>query len=220
MKVHKKNKLKDLLIAVLYLEILFFVFILPLAYSFSVIGLILAEMLYIEISYFLSILFRFKENLNKLTVFLFSILNISLVFITSLITLNSVINFVSLFAGIPALVAVLSMRSSNFIKNLEKVNKGVQEYMSHILVIVSFLFLVMSDYVSFTAQTIEQFAICVSFILISGIMGVVYFYEKSDTGKKNELRKALLFSYSSILLLLVFIIISVLFLINLPLSFI
>jgi hypothetical protein len=207
-----------------YFVILTICFFSPLLFSFSVRGLVLSEMLYIIISEYLSFIFYrkslgFKEELNKLTFFLFSVLNISLIFITSFIFLNSAINFISLFIGIPAFVVVASLYSHNFISNLEKVSKEALDYMSKVVVIISILFLVLSGHISFSSQVIEQLAVCMCFILISGIAGVIYFYEKSDSENKiSPLRKALLFSYSFFLLLLVFVVISSLLVISLPVS--
>lgn len=220
----KTNYTNKMILITVYFVILALCFFLPLLLSFSVVGLILAEMLYLVVSAYLSFFYKkppsFKEELNKLTFKLFSVLNISLVFITSLVIFNSSMKLISLFIGLPAFVAVTSLYSSTFISDLERVRKEALDYMSKVIVVISILFLVLSEHILFSSQIVEQLAVCVCFILISGVIGINYFYERGTNNNRSPLQKALLFSYSSILLLLVFVVISSLLIISLPVSLI
>ncbi|MCK4730064.1 MAG: hypothetical protein KAT28_01990 [Candidatus Aenigmarchaeota archaeon] len=229
MKIHKKNKVskKDLLIAILYLEILVSAFILPLMGFYSVLGLILSEVFYIILAYWLHPKLKTlnptqKRKFNLGIIILFISLNLGIILEPySLIngtypTIKSISSYITL----PALFSLFIL-TSHSLNHLEKIAKEAMEYISKIMIIITFLFLIISNNILFSQTVIEIIVIGICFILVSGVIGIAYLYEKVDSKKnKSDLRKSLLFSYSFFLLLLVFMMTSLSIITNLPLSLI
>ena len=103
-----KMSKREIIPFILYSVVLTAVFFLPLAFSFSVMGVIFAEFFFISVGWLLHSVFGKKQGVNELIVFRFGVLNICLVII-SYVTISLTIGFISIFAGIPAIIAVAGL---------------------------------------------------------------------------------------------------------------